>query len=337
MMVLPLVVAAAAALSMGSTADTTFSVTSGTALQVATFSGDVTVSAWDKNQVRVESGDPDDERFQVKRSAGKVLIQTNESWSRGQSVDLKVTVPAWMNLEISGVNSNVEIRGTKGKVKVETVNGDIVVKGGRGEIQLSAVTQDIYLTDATGTVVSETVNGDMTLQRINSGRVDASTVNGGIFYDGTILDHGVYHFTSHDGDVAIAVPKTANATVAVSTFSGEFASDFPVSLNETKRGQRFAFTVGQGSAKIELESFQGTIHLFRPGAIGAVIEQERDSDLKAEAEEAHRRAERALEKSQKALKTKHVKVETKTDVKVDTKVKKTNPDSDDNDDDDSGE
>jgi len=302
MIVLPLVVAATAVLSMGTTADTTFSVSSGTSLQVATFSGDVTVSAWDKNQVRIESGDPEDEHFQVKRSPGKVLIQTNESWSRGQSVDLKVTVPSWMNLEISGVNSNVEIRGTRGKVKVETVNGDIVVKGGRGEIELSAVTQDIYLTDASGTVISETVNGDMTLQRINSGRVDASTVNGGIFYDGTILDHGVYHFTSHDGDVAIAVPKTANATVAVSTFSGEFASDFPVSLNETKRGQRFAFALGTGTARVELESFQGTIHLFRPGAIGAVIEEERDSDLKARAQETQRKIDRALKDMNKANK-----------------------------------
>jgi len=323
-MVLPLVVAAAAALSMGTTADTTLTVSPGTALQVATFSGDVTVSAWDKNQVRVESGDPEDEHFLVKRSAGKVLVQTNEAWSRGQSVDLKVTVPAWMNLEISGVNSNVEIRGTKGKVKVETVNGDIIVKGGRGEIELSAVTQDIYLTDASGTVISETVNGDMTLQRINSGRVDASTVNGGIFYDGTILNNGVYHFTSHDGDVAIAIPKTANATVAVSTFSGEFASDFTVSLNETKRGQRFAFALGTGSAKVELESFQGRIHLFRPGAIGAVIEEERYSDLKARAEETRRKIDRALRNANKAEKAAH-----KNDKQPKDQDKDSDSDSDD--------
>jgi hypothetical protein len=105
--------------------------------------------------------------------------------------------------------------------------------------------------------------------------VEVSTVNGEIFYEGTIRDRGVYRFTSHNGDVAVALPNTANATVNVSTFSGEFASDFPVMLSETKPGRRFCFTVGRGSAQVQLESFQGTIHIFRPGTYGSVADLER--------------------------------------------------------------
>jgi DUF4097 and DUF4098 domain-containing protein YvlB len=285
MMVLPLAVVAAAALSMGTTADTTIAAHPGMSLQIATFAGDVTVSAWEKDAVRVESSDPEQERFRVKAANGKILVRTDESWSHGRSVDLKLFVPAWMNLDISGVNTDVQITGTRGRVRVETINGDIVVKGGRGQIELSAVTQDISLTDASGTVVSQTVNGDLTFQRIASDSVEASTVNGGIFYEGTIRDRGVYRFTSHDGDVAVALPKTANATVSVSTFSGEFASDFPVSVSESRPGRRFCFSLGRGSAKVELESFQGTIHLFRPGALKAEIEVERDTEkIKARAE-----------------------------------------------------
>jgi len=293
-MVLPLAIAAAAAFSMSTTADTTIAARPGTSIQVATFAGDVTVSAWEKDLVRVTSSDPEDERFHVKTAGGKILVKTDESWVHGRSVDLRLIVPAWMNLDISGVNTDVQITGTRGRVRVETINGDIVVKGGRGQIELSAVTQDICLTDASGRVVSQTVNGDLTFQRIVSDSVEASTVNGGIFYDGSIRDRGVYRFTSHDGDVAIALPKTVNATVSVSTFSGDFASDFPVSLSESKPGKQFCFSLGRGSAKVELESFQGTIHLFRPGALSAVIEAERGSDeIKARAEKARLKAHKA--------------------------------------------
>jgi hypothetical protein len=51
----------------------------------------------------------------------------------------------------------------------------------------------------------------------------------------------------------------------VSTFSGDFESDFPVPLRETRKGRRFSFSLGSGSAQVSLESFQGTIRLVRPG------------------------------------------------------------------------
>jgi hypothetical protein len=156
------------------------------------------------------------------------------------------------------------------------------------------VDQDIHLADASGVVVSETVNGDLTLQRIESDSVDVSTVNGGIFYDGTIRNRGVYRFTSHNGDIAVAMPVAASAMVNVSTFSGEFASDFPVTLQESRPGRRFCFTLGRGGARVDLESFQGTIHVFRPGTRGPVI------DVEKTIESVNERLELAKEKLEKA-------------------------------------
>jgi hypothetical protein len=56
--------------------------------------------------------------------------------------------------------------------------------------------------------------------------------------------------------------------VSVSTFQGDFESAFPVTLTE-HRGKRFDFTLGGGSARLDLESFGGTIRLVRPGAVPA--------------------------------------------------------------------
>jgi hypothetical protein len=53
-----------------------------------------------------------------------------------------------------------------------------------------------------------------------------------------------------------------SATVSVATFSGGFESDFPVTLREVLGGGRnFQFTLGDGAARIELESFAGQIRL----------------------------------------------------------------------------
>jgi DUF4097 and DUF4098 domain-containing protein YvlB len=107
------------------------------------------------------------------------------------------------------------------------------------------------------------VNGEIRLERITSPSVEGATVNGEIVYDGTIQDNGRYWFNTHNGDLVVSVPRNANVTVSVSTFNGEFESDFPVTLTGT-RGKRFNFTLGGGSARLELESFGGTIRLVRP-------------------------------------------------------------------------
>jgi hypothetical protein len=273
-MSLPLALAAATVVSLGGTADTTVAVSRGTSLQIANFAGQVSVKTWDKNAVRVLADAPGGEQIVIRYADDVLLVKAYSKRAAARSIDLSLIAPIWMDLAVSGIHTDVAIEGTKGRVRVETVHGDIAVSGGRGQIELNAVNQDIHLVDASGIVLSETVNGDMILQRIDSDSVDVSTVNGEIFYEGSIHDKGVYRFTSHNGDIAVALPKSADAMVNVSTFSGEFASDFPVSLTETRKGRQFCFIMGRGSARVDLESFQGTIHIFRPGARGPVANME---------------------------------------------------------------
>jgi DUF4097 and DUF4098 domain-containing protein YvlB len=109
------------------------------------------------------------------------------------------------------------------------------------------------------------VNGGVTLSRVNGSSVAASSVNGDLAYDGTIRNGGRYAFTTHNGSITLTIAEGTNAAVSVSTFSGEFTSQFPVTLTESRKGKRFSFTLGSGSAQVTLESFQGTIELVRPG------------------------------------------------------------------------
>ena len=75
--------------------------------------------------------------------------------------------------------------------------------------------------------------------------------------------HNQYGFYVHDGDVIIEVPSPMNARVSVSTFDGEFESDFPVIVEHFTGGREFEFTLGDGSARLRIEVFDGEIRLLQ--------------------------------------------------------------------------
>ncbi len=264
--------------------DTTFAVRSGARLDFHSMGGDLVVRTWNRGAVRVVS-DPDDrERIEI-TTVGQVVKIRPRAW-RGpaRAVDVHITVPVSMSVDVNGTYLEVDVEGVRGEVNVETVQGDVRLVGGRGvvtvrsvqgdvdvrdvegRVSVGSVNGDVRLTDAMGGVTAETVNGDITLDRVRSSSVGATTTNGDVRYEGTIERNGRYTFSTHNGDLTVSVPERANATVSVSTFNGEFESSFPVTLTETRSGgKRFTFVLGDGSARIELDSFGGTIRLRRPG------------------------------------------------------------------------
>src|SRR4029453_17588128 len=97
--------------------------------------------------------------------------------------------------------------------------------------------------------------------------LDVSTVNGDITFNGSMKDGGSYRLTTHGGDLRVGLGGAPNATVFVRTFQGDFTADFPIQLPEGQSARegskRFNFTLGSGSARIELQSFNGDILVAR--------------------------------------------------------------------------
>ncbi len=272
-----------AALAVMQQTDTTVPVRSGARLEVENFGGEIAVKTWAKNAVRIEASHSTRDRIVI--TASELHVRVKSEGRRGPAqVDYSITAPTWMALTLSGVYTDINVDGAENEVTAESVQGEITVRGGsgnvslksvqgavtlekaRGRIDLSSVNEEIKATDVSGDLSAETVNGDIRLIRIESANVDANTVNGDVTYDGTIKDGGRYRFATHDGSLYVAVPEKANVSIAVGTFNGEFNACFPVQLREKTR-HRFSFTIGSGSARLELESFDGDIKLCRPGAL----------------------------------------------------------------------
>jgi DUF4097 and DUF4098 domain-containing protein YvlB len=275
--------AGALALTLLQQTDTTVTVQAEARLEIDNFGGAIDVRTWDRSAVRVVAEHPARAQIEIDSRGPVVSVRSRAIRGGPPMVDYQLTVPASMALDLSGVNTDVTVQGTRGAVSVETVQGDVSVRGGDGHLMLSSVEGDVVLENArgkievnsvnagirvsksTGEILAETINGDIALEGIDSGSVEATTINGQISYGGRLHATGRYHLGTHNGDLLVTVPEGTNATVLVSTFNGEFSSTFPVTLKETRRGKRFSFQLGSGSGRLELESFQGTIHLLRPG------------------------------------------------------------------------
>lgn len=266
--------------------DTTLTASRGERLRVDVHEGSISVNGWDRNSVRVQTDDDDDARVSISRGAGAISISANNRHGGPAQASFVVSVPAWMPLSLHSVEGDIEVRGTTAAISAETVNGDVTVSGGAGNVSLSSVDGEVVLSRASGsisvttinddvtvrqssgTIAASTVNGSVILEGVSSPAVTAESMNGDVSFGGPIQTGGRYQLSTHNGDLVIGVQQGASATVSVNTFNGDFSSDIPVEVRSRGRQDgSFSFTLGGGTARVELESFSGSVRLVRPGSV----------------------------------------------------------------------
>ena len=261
--------------------DRTVEVAPATRLQLDNHFGNVTVRTWDRAAVRVQGSHPIGTTIEIEPRGSLLTIEADRPGSPSTPITYTLTVPADMALEIDVVQGDVDVSGTRAGMDITSVHGSITVVGGadvlalesvqgkvtargaRGRVQAETVNAGIELTDIRGDVEAGAVNGGIAMRGIEAGRVKAETVNGPVTYQGSIRGDGWYRFSSHNGGIDLTIPTNAGAVFTASTFNGTLHTTFPVTLREAKEGKEFTFTLGSGGARIELESFNGTMSIRR--------------------------------------------------------------------------
>jgi DUF4097 and DUF4098 domain-containing protein YvlB len=261
--------------------DTTFDVNPNALLSVRNHAGEIIIRTWDRSQIRLEASHSSEDRVKVLQSESAVRIKSETRHGNPDVVDYELTVPRTMALDLWGFDADVSVDGARNGIQAETMSGDIEVRDAegalslrsvegdievlraRGHLEINGVEGDISILDYQGELYAESIDGDIVLEGISSDHVEAKTVDGDVSYDGTVNDSGRYRLTTHDGDVIVAIPQNANATVSVATFDGEFMAEFPIQLQGAEASRKFNFVLGNGGARVELQSFDGDIRLTR--------------------------------------------------------------------------
>ncbi len=262
----------------GPQVDTTVQVEPGDRLVIADLRGEVRLEGWDQDLLEI--ADDRNGRISVNRSGSTLNVRATGGRRRG-SAEAIVRVPRWMDvrvggaaldvsvlglggrLEIATASGDVQVQDVAGPVDIRTVRGEVLVTDARGGVSASSQSDDVVLHRVSGPIEAHSGDGDVELEDIVSSSVRVEVQDGDIVFVGGIADGGDYGFYAHDGDVVLAIPVGTNAAVHVSTFDGEFQSEFAVRVERFTAGREFDFVLGSGSARIEVEVFDGDIALVR--------------------------------------------------------------------------
>lgn len=243
--------------------------------------GSVIVTASDRNEIKVRARtDNGAIRFTSNGTRATLEPASGRGCNDGRfeitvPVGTRVSARSWSgSVSVKGVHGDLETRTQSadvdirdaGRIDVESLSGDVTINGVNGESMIHTVSGDIELAGARGDVEIETVSGDIDLRDVVAKQIRTHTTSGDVDFSGQILPDGRYDYTTHSGEIRLALPTDVGAQLNISTYNGGIESDFPITLKTGDHdNKRLSFTLGQGTARISAETFSGDITLTTSG------------------------------------------------------------------------
>ena len=221
----------------------TYAFTADGRVELDNINGDVHISSWDRNEVRVDAIKYADtkealEEAKIEIDSGKdyLSIQTKYphrdqgrrwgSHDNAASVEYTLTVPRTVRLdEIKLINGELDVNGVSGEVRASCINGRLAAEGLAGRAKLS------------------TVNGHL---EAKFGQLAGKSVE----------------LNSVNGSVDLTIPSDSNAAVEASTVSGGIHNDFGLHVNNHKFvGHDLRGELGNGGTDIRVSNVNGRIDI----------------------------------------------------------------------------
>ena len=225
--------------------DTVISVSPGVTLSLSNRSGNIEVQVWDRDEVRIQAEHDRTDQLVANQQDATLKLGVRARYGDPADVDWTLTVPVWLPLELSGMESDIDVTGLRAPVTAKSMRGDVRVSACQGPLDLYSVEGDVRVEDVTGSVSAtsmnsdvslvrvigqiqaQSINGDIQMESVSSSGVSASTMNGKVYYASGLQPHGHYSLSSHNGKVYVGVDHTQPVNVTVSSFNGQVETSLP--------------------------------------------------------------------------------------------------------------
>jgi len=242
--------------------------------------------------IRGRSGD-----YQLRTTGVGIMLDASEdmrsssasrSGSRRNDATLELDLPrnvrlvvstASADVDVSGIDGDVEIRTTSGdiglddiggRLTLETLSGDIRLGGRSGPARVTTMSGDITLRGVRDDVNVHTTSGDVMLGMDRAARVDVESISGSITFDGSATDDARLQLTTHSGNVTLRLPEGARGNMDVSMFNGDLTASGTLTLmpssSTSSRGDRAVRRYeigGGGSTRFTISTFSGNVRVVR--------------------------------------------------------------------------
>ncbi len=226
-------------------------------LHIGTRSGRVTITAEERDDLRIESGAPLRDDKITTGDDGKISITS----PRGGSAWLEIRCPSGADVAIGTVSGRVELRGRFGPVRVTTVSGRIEVEQAEaldarsvsGHITVGTCTGHCRLLSKSGRITCDSV-GDANISTLSgrihlgdaTGKVHAQSVSGKV--EARTRGKNDIGVRTLSGSVRIEVPKDVRPNARLRSLTGRPRCD-------CEEGDDIQIAVRSMSGKIEVVPF----------------------------------------------------------------------------------
>ncbi|MBE0567492.1 MAG: DUF4097 family beta strand repeat protein [Krumholzibacteria bacterium] len=253
-----------------------------------------------KSTIHFRDDDPQETSWLRKVFAGLGGERITVSGSgRGLEVwaDVTVAVPAGAGLKVRQGVGEVQARGVRGDLDLDThaggitvedlegdlradtgsgqvtaagVRGDLSIDTGSGSVELAAVKgAKVHVDTGSGRVRAETIDctdllidtgsGSVRARGVSADRAKIDTGSGGVELQLDRMGTGRFVIDTGSGSIELELPEDASASISADTGSGSVRADVAGAEIQHKERNEMRLVVGDGAARVTLDAGSGSI------------------------------------------------------------------------------
>jgi DUF4097 and DUF4098 domain-containing protein YvlB len=212
----------------------------------------------------------------VEESDGSITIRQS---SDTVEEDVELEVPEGVHIDVRAQNGDIEVRRTKGSLRIDAKSGDIDAQGLAGSIEIASFAGDVVLRDVDsstieienksgdvqvssvkGSLVIRSASGDIRGKDVSANAISVESVSGDIDLDLAEALTGALNARTVSGDVLIDIASGTNCRVSLSSLSGSVSSRVDLG-EEHSSEERITGAVGTGDGTLDASSVSGDVRL----------------------------------------------------------------------------
>ena len=194
------------------------------------------------------------------------------------SIDYHITMPDGINIdvdntfgetEIMGLNSNIKVVSSAGRVSISEVTGGVSIENSFGESECYNINGDINIKNSNGRIVAENISGKAelygSLGAIQAVNVKGDTViensNGSIIYTSDEVTSSKVNLSNSLGKITLNLRKNQEGSFYLRTDLGGISDAFSLPVVEKDNGKIVEGNIGNGQAIFNVVNNNGSIEV----------------------------------------------------------------------------
>jgi DUF4097 and DUF4098 domain-containing protein YvlB len=235
--------------------------------------GTVTVRAWTKSDVMVVAKRATSEvEVDAEQTGNRVDVQTRQVADTASPDDLRtdfeISVPEDAELQIHNDSGGVNVSNVLGDMNVETIAAGVDLEDTAGYLTVKTVGGAFQCLRCAGRLEVTSISGNFKLIDLKSVYVRAQTSEGNILFNGSFLPNATYVLKNYSGAIEVRFSPGDSFDLSATSLKGKVHNEANLTPSShhhfvPRFGNALFGSYNSGRARVELNSFDGTINILK--------------------------------------------------------------------------